>query len=248
MFMESHPGGEEILLQFGGSDVTKTLQDANEHIHSEAAMEMLEEYKIGKITGYSSDLKQVKENNVFIDVTKPMLLQVWRGNFTKEFYLKQVHTPRHTNGTAPLLGGYLEVFTKSPWYVIPLFWTPIILYCMTQCLEQHSIFTLTYLFFLGILSWSLIEYTVHRFLFHLDELLPDHRIFITLHFLLHGVHHFLPMDRYLLLITSDFDLLFHRCWELHLLTHSGVYISFYSPMDMVKVLFLGQCLALQLTT
>jgi 4-hydroxysphinganine ceramide fatty acyl 2-hydroxylase len=38
---------------------------------------------------------------------------------------------------------------------------------------------------------------MHRFLFHVDEWLPDNRWFLTVHFLLHGVHHYLPTDRYL---------------------------------------------------
>lgn len=29
----------------------------------------------------------------------------------------------------------------------------------------------------------------------LSRYLPDHGAFLTLHFLLHGVHHYLPMDR-----------------------------------------------------
>jgi 4-hydroxysphinganine ceramide fatty acyl 2-hydroxylase len=37
---------------------------------------------------------------------------------------------------------------------------------------------------------------MHRFLFHVDKWLPDNRWFLTLHFLLHGVHHYLPTDRY----------------------------------------------------
>ena len=36
---------------------------------------------------------------------------------------------------------------------------------------------------------------MHRFLFHIDEYLPDKPAFLTLHFLMHGIHHYLPMDR-----------------------------------------------------
>jgi 4-hydroxysphinganine ceramide fatty acyl 2-hydroxylase len=37
---------------------------------------------------------------------------------------------------------------------------------------------------------------MHRFLFHVDEWLPDNRWALAAHFLLHGVHHYLPTDRY----------------------------------------------------
>lgn len=50
-------------------------------------------------------------------------------------------------------------------------------------------------FFVGNLIWTFLEYTMHRFVFHVDEYLPDHPAFLTLHFLTHGVHHYLPMDR-----------------------------------------------------
>ncbi|RMD43781.1 hypothetical protein DV735_g1388, partial [Chaetothyriales sp. CBS 134920] len=39
-----------------------------------------------------------------------------------------------------------------------------------------------------------------RFLFHLDKFLPDHPYALTLHFVLHGIHHYLPMDRYRLVM------------------------------------------------
>lgn len=50
-------------------------------------------------------------------------------------------------------------------------------------------------FFVGNVVWTLLEYIFHRFLFHVDDLLPDHPYALTLHFLMHGVHHYLPMDR-----------------------------------------------------
>lgn len=41
---------------------------------------------------------------------------------------------------------------------------------------------------LGLLLWPLIEYTIHRWLFHLQP--PDNwPILITLHFGIHGLHH-----------------------------------------------------------
>lgn len=50
-------------------------------------------------------------------------------------------------------------------------------------------------FLLGNLVWTILEYGMHRFLFHLDDHLPDKNWALMLHFLLHGVHHYLPMDR-----------------------------------------------------
>ncbi|KAJ3712510.1 hypothetical protein C8R42DRAFT_687089 [Lentinula raphanica] len=50
-------------------------------------------------------------------------------------------------------------------------------------------------FFIGNFIWTLLEYIFHRFLFHVDYYLPYKPIFLLSHFLLHGVHHYVPMDR-----------------------------------------------------
>lgn len=44
------------------------------------------------------------------------------------------------------------------------------------------------LFVLGLFLWSLVEYVLHRFLFHMKP--PSNSYYlITLHFVLHGQHH-----------------------------------------------------------
>jgi hypothetical protein len=40
--------------------------------------------------------------NKFLDLSKPLLLQVWRAPWTKEYYLSQVHNPRHLKESARL--------------------------------------------------------------------------------------------------------------------------------------------------
>ena len=42
--------------------------------------------------------------NRFLDLSKPLLMQVWRANWTKEYYLSQVHNPRHLKESARLFG------------------------------------------------------------------------------------------------------------------------------------------------
>lgn len=50
------------------------------------------------------------EKNQFLDLRKPMLLQLLQANFSKSYYLQQVHQPRHLSDSAPLFGPvYLEV-------------------------------------------------------------------------------------------------------------------------------------------
>lgn len=43
----------------------------------------------------------------------------------------------------------------------------------------------------GIVSWTLMEYVLHRFVFHIDEYLPFMKRF---HYIVHGVHHEHPRD------------------------------------------------------
>lgn len=51
-----------------------------------------------------------------------------------------------------------------------------------------SVWLMPILFLTGVLLWSLAEYIIHRWVFHLR---PPHwsRVLITLHFLFHGQHH-----------------------------------------------------------
>lgn len=44
------------------------------------------------------------------------------------------------------------------------------------------------LFVLGMLFWSLVEYLIHRFLFHMKPPSKSYYL-ITLHFIMHGQHH-----------------------------------------------------------
>lgn len=183
------------------------MRDQLEHAHSESAFEMLEQFYIGDYESYQNPsdniavhhTKQTIDTNdkseKFVDVTKPMLSQIWNGGYTKEFYLKQVHIPRHTKDSAPIFGSpYLEVFTKTAWYVIPVVWLPFMSYITYLSSEVLGPLEIVICFVLGLVNWSLLEYFIHRFVFHVDSLLPDNSIALTAHFLLHGIHHFLPMD------------------------------------------------------
>ena len=45
-FMDEHPGGEEVLIEAGGSDGTESFEDVG---HSQDAREMMKDYKIGTV-------------------------------------------------------------------------------------------------------------------------------------------------------------------------------------------------------
>ncbi|CAJ0823627.1 3996_t:CDS:2, partial [Entrophospora sp. SA101] len=202
-FVTDHPGGPELLKDWAGKDVSNILSDPSSHLHSEIAYEVLLESCIGEVV-QTADEFEVKNTNIvndyqkekFLDLTKPLFLQMFNCNFTKEFYLKQIHQPRHLPYSAKLFGNdYLELLTKTPWYIVPILWIPISVYHGYMASEALNPLLVFMLFLCGIVVWTLLEYTLHRFLFHVDNFLPDHPYALTIHFTLHGIHHYLPMDK-----------------------------------------------------
>ena len=104
----------------------------------------------------------------------------------------------------------IEFLSKSPWWLVPIFWIPVIIYNLVQ---QHKILlnepkvevfgaemTLNtwmtpFLFLAGCASWPFIEYFLHRFVFHLEPSSGNESL-IRLHFTMHGLHHKAPFDPY----------------------------------------------------
>ena len=86
--------------------------------------------------------------------------------------------------------------TRTEWYVVPIFWAPITTYLFFRSLFQFtgplptffenptiplshissipadSVVKTMLCFFFGTLVWTILEYTLHRFLFHVDRWLP----------------------------------------------------------------------------
>ena len=192
-----------------------------------ASTGMSSEEDLKKETDLATDYKKHK----FLDLNKPLLMQVWNGGFTKAFYLEQVHRPRHYKGgaSAPLFGNFLEPLTKTPWWVVPMVWLPPVAYG-TYLAGQglSSVFQLPAYWTLGLAIWTLVEYGLHRCLFHLDERLPDNRVGLTLHFLLHGIHHYLPMDKLRLVMPPTlFVLLATPFWYL---AHAVFFYNWYAAL------------------
>lgn len=276
-FLSDHPGGGDLILEYGGKDVSEIMVDELSHTHSENAYEILKECLIGFVaneatikaavehdrpedivpmlpneagmaamkangaigevdqskpifatTGLSSAEDLTKETDLnadykthrFLDLNRPLLMQVWNGGFSKDFYLEQVHRPRYYSkgDSAPLFGNFLEPLSKTAWYVIPIVWLPPVAFGSYLAYQGlPSFFQAAAYWLIGLALWTLVEYGLHRGLFHVDKCalgistsaisllmsyryLPDNRVGITAHFLLHGIHHYLPMDKYRLVM------------------------------------------------
>lgn len=181
--------------------------------------------KVYELTGLSCAEDLTKETDAsmdhkthkFIDLNRPMLPQVFCAGFSKKFYLEQVHRPRYYKGgaSAPLFGNFLEPLSKTAWWVVPTVWLPCIALATHTAFVQLGGPMTAFCFVAGMCIWTLVEYVMHRFLFHVDEWMPDNRVSITLHFLLHGVHHYLPMDRLRLVMPPTlFLVLAYPWWKL----------------------------------
>ncbi|KAI8141359.1 hypothetical protein BJV82DRAFT_645327 [Fennellomyces sp. T-0311] len=137
-------------------------------------------------------------DDIFLDLRKPLFPQLWNATYSKDFYLEQVHRPRFVSHYVPYFSHpWLDLLSHTPWYVVPIVWLPFVTYqlwCSLNTLNASPLNTLE-AFAGGVFFWSLLEYLLHRFVFHLDEWLPDHPIALLFHFTLHGIHHHMPMDR-----------------------------------------------------
>lgn len=222
-FLDDHPGGGELILEYAGKDVKAIMEDEVSHSHSEAAYDVLDDSLVGFMATESlingatkssrpaeivpllptasgtADLKSMTENgkplyaatgmssaedlskatdpdndykqHKFLDLSKPLLMQVWNGGFSKDFYLQQVHRPRHYKGgdSAPLFGNFLEPLSKTPWWVVPSLWWPVVAVVTSIAMRGLTVPATAGYWVFGLGFWTIIEYVLHRCLFHLDE-------------------------------------------------------------------------------
>ena len=79
-----------------------------------------------------------------------------------------------------------------PWHVLAL-WAPVTLYLCYRALHQGArILPAIGVLLAGVLTWTLIEYLLHRFVFHYEP--GDKKWKQELMFLIHGIHHDYPWD------------------------------------------------------
>jgi 4-hydroxysphinganine ceramide fatty acyl 2-hydroxylase len=48
-FLDDHPGGDDVILQYGGKDIEEAMKDKLGHDHSDSAYSMLEGLVIGRL-------------------------------------------------------------------------------------------------------------------------------------------------------------------------------------------------------
>ncbi|NWU64188.1 FA2H hydroxylase, partial [Pterocles burchelli] len=143
-----------------------------------------------------------------VDWRKPLL---WQVGYLGEKYDEWVHQP--VDRPIRLFhSDFLESLSKTAWYVVVVVWVPVVLYLswvsytalaqgntrlFSSFTTEYSIpihkYFFPFIFLLGMFLWSLLEYLIHRFVFHMKPPASNYYL-ITLHFLLHGQHHKSPFD------------------------------------------------------
>lgn len=88
---------------------------------------------------------------------------------------------------------FLEWCSRIHWTYPLIIWVPVLIASLTYAIINFdlAISTIILFFIIGLFSWTLIEYIMHRFVFHYH---PTSAFGQRLHFLMHGVHHDYPND------------------------------------------------------
>jgi dihydroceramide fatty acyl 2-hydroxylase len=127
-----------------------------------------------------------------VDLNQPLVFQV---GHLGDAYQEWVHQPIVSReGPRFFKSDFWEFLTRTAWWVIPLVWLPVVSWSILTTIQRGlSPSMAAYLALIGIFVWSLMEYSLHRFLFHIKT---SSYWGNTLHYLLHGCHHKHPMDGY----------------------------------------------------
>ena len=88
---------------------------------------------------------------------------------------------------------FVEFFSRVHPATPVVLYLPLIVASLYFALRfaQMSILSVAGLFGLGLATWTLLEYVIHRYGFHYE---PKSRIGKQFHFIVHGVHHDYPND------------------------------------------------------
>jgi len=87
----------------------------------------------------------------------------------------------------------LEALSKVHFLVPVFIFVPVIGFFIYEAFATNlGWVTFFEMFAVGLFVWTLVEYIMHRFLFHYTP--PDKPWALRLHFIFHGVHHDYPSD------------------------------------------------------
>lgn len=121
----------------------------------------------------------------------------------------------------------LELTTLAPPYVVLPFYGLLIAFFLFLNVHFHVVpwgLLACSLFVAGTFCFSLVEYILHRFVFHAFE---KHPRFAKLHFLIHGVHHDFTKDKMRLMMPP----------ALFIILAGVLYVFFYLLLGVYSFVF-----------
>ncbi len=94
---------------------------------------------------------------------------------------------------------FVDFFSRTPAIVVPILFVPVCVWMFWYGLARADvgIWSAMGLFGAGFVTWTLTEYWLHRTAFHW---IPNASWGKQMHFLVHGVHHDWPKDKYRLVM------------------------------------------------
>jgi dihydroceramide fatty acyl 2-hydroxylase len=64
---------------------------------------------------------------------------------------------------------FVQFLTLTKWWVVPVIWLPVVYWLFAKSIMMgHTIREVVLMALFGVFVWTLIEYTLHRFLFHIE--------------------------------------------------------------------------------
>ena len=107
--------------------------------------------------------------------------------------MKKNYVSNSTESVRMFKNNFLESFSKVHWTIPMIAYLPVVLFFAYKGVIEPNMTTLLFIgmFIIGIISWTLFEYVLHRWIFHY---VPKAKWALRLHFIFHGVHHDYPND------------------------------------------------------
>jgi 4-hydroxysphinganine ceramide fatty acyl 2-hydroxylase len=154
--------------------------------------------------------KKVIYNDFEIDLTRGLVWQAMHLRLNQ--YIHMIENPIYLPYCRLFDSAFFEGSSRNKWYMIPSLWIPLTIYLVYLSLTgsyprsspfdsflqldspSYSPIATLIGFICGLLSWTLLEYGLHRYAFHFEFKIPENPYWIWLHFIIHGIHHTIPMD------------------------------------------------------
>ena len=108
-------------------------------------------------------------------------------------FMERLYVSKKNETVRMFESDFMEFFSRVHPVTPLLLYMPVVGYMLYVSLWQRkfSILAVAGLFLLGVLLWTLLEYLIHRYVFHYE---PKSRLGKQFHFIVHGVHHDYPND------------------------------------------------------